>query len=378
MPLGLPDLRDGLTPCGRRMLLATLKAEASSDPDTVNTYKALHAAWDGDHAQSFDELFAQLLRLTQPWVCRYPLIEPGGYFGSVDGATASPAYYTRVQLTRIGRMLVGATPHATLEDPGVLPSSFPQLLCNGALAHTGVIDLDCESANDPGPEPPAAYYRVPTGRMVGGKLEAFLPPHHLGRVCEGLVYMADHPGAQLGQMLPIIRGPDFPTGGLLMNPEDLERIYAEGEGVLKLRARTKVTKDSDGNDILVIQELPYGVTTGELLPWLIREGAVDVGVTRPENDPAGYRVQIRVKADPAGSALEDMSWTVLKRETKVRLAVVCDGKAEVITLLQLMKWHLESMRKLLGLRSDNQGRLHEELRRWIEQGDNPRTEISMP
>jgi DNA gyrase subunit A len=375
MTLPVPDIRDGLALGSRRVLLAAQRAAATSDPDTVNTYKALHAAWEADRSQSFDELFSHLLRMAQPWSCRYPLLQPGGHFGSIDGATASPAYYTRVELSKIGSDVVGTTPNASIEDPGVLLSTFPQLLCNGSFAHTGLIDLDCESACDPGPEPPGAYYRVPTGRLVGGKLEAFLPPHHLGRACEALAYLADHPRAELREILPILGGPDFPTGGRVMNSEDLEEIYTVGEGVLKVRARTSFTKDADGTSFLLIQELPFGMTTGALLPWLLREGAVEVEVVRPPKDPIGYQVQIRVNADSSRSSSEDLAWSVLQREIQVRMAVVCDGRPQIVSLLQLLRGHLETMRKLLDLRSDDRSPLHTGLRRWIERSDQPRSEI---
>jgi DNA gyrase subunit A len=257
------------------------------------------------------------------------------------------------------------------------------LLCNGGLAHTGLIDVDCEAGYDPGPTPPeGAYYRIPTGRRIGGALRSFLLPHHHGRVVNSLDYLLDHPHATTEDVLGILKGPDLPTGGRISNPEDLARIYQEGEGSLKVCARTELENPKEGGRYLRVRELAYGDTTGQLIADLLHRRGCEVRPVPEDGDPIGYQIDLRIRLEPGEDpqALLDEHGG-FEREIRVRMAVMADGREAVFSFLDLMKAYLANLRDSLGESAGSSTRVRSELRKWkelvevVEVGGQPRTMI---
>ena len=384
VPIPIPDLADGLTAPARRLLAtiaAKLREKQLRDPDAwfVKTWGPVEAAHMEDPSTSAMDYCAMGLRLVQDWVCRYPLIEAQGNFGTIDGDPPSGMRYTEVRLHPRGRSLL-ADPGMEEGDP-LLP--FPHLLCNGAWGHSGT------SLPDDGEEvfeqdlPPHLCDCVPHEPIHLGELLSFLPPHNLAEVGRALVLLIDRPGAALGELLERIAGPDFPTGGLLVNRESLLSIYEGGEGVLRLYGRTEILRNERGKTVIVIHELPYGVTKTPLIEQIagmVKEGGMrEVSDIRDLTSREAMRLELEVRpgANPQPIWERLLEETLLRREVQVRMKVRTSGEPHHVGLLDLLHaWKepaLEALRRRSGSRSDELLRRH--VASWIDSSDLRRTTI---
>jgi DNA gyrase/topoisomerase IV subunit A len=219
--------------------------------------------------------------------------------------------------------------------------------------------------------------------MIGGALRSFLPPHHLGRVIDSLDYLLDHPHATTGDVLVILKGPDFPTGGQISNPEDLAKIYQEGEGSLKVCPRTELVNSKEGGRYLWVRELAYGDTTGQLIANLLHRRGCEVRPVPEDIDPVGYQVDLRIRVEPGEDPQKILDeHGDFESEIRVRMAVMADGGESVFSFVDLMRAYLANLRASLGESVGSSTRVRSELRKWkelaevAEIGDQPRTIIA--
>ncbi|MCB9949024.1 MAG: DNA topoisomerase IV subunit A [Rhodospirillaceae bacterium] len=245
MARSLPDVRDGLKPVHRRLLYAMreLRLEPSATPK-----KAARVVGDvigKFHPHGDQAVYDALVRLAQDFAQRYPLIEGQGNFGSIDGDGAAAMRYTEARLTEVAEALLAGIGEDAVdfrptydgegEEPVVLPAAFPNLLANGAQ-----------------------------GIAVG--MATAIPPHNAGELCDALLHLIRHPGAGAAQLVRLVRGPDFPTGGVLVDtPETMAEAYATGRGSFRLRARWQKEALSHGQFQIVVTEIPYQIPKARLI-----------------------------------------------------------------------------------------------------------------
>jgi DNA gyrase subunit A len=275
----LPDVRDGLKPVHRRVLYSMQEAGVAFNRPYRKSARIVGDVMGRYHPHGDMAIYDALVRMAQDFSLRYPLIDGQGNFGSVDGDEPAAMRYTEVRMERLtGELLsdiekdtVDFTPNYddSLKEPVVLPSSFPNLLCNGS-----------------------------SGIAVG--MATNIPPHNLNEIVDALVTLARDPEITIDQLIKIVPGPDFPTGGFICGSEGIRRAYKTGKGAIQIRARAAIEKDAKGDRTrIIVTELPYQVNKARLLERiaeLVRgkkmEGVSDL---RDESDRDGMRVVIELK-----------------------------------------------------------------------------------
>ena len=268
----LPEVRDGLKPVQRRILYAMHRAGATS-----GSRHRKCAAFVGDvlklyHPHSDTAVYDALVRMAQPFSLRYPLIDGQGNFGSVDGDPPAAMRYTEARLSAVTAELMADIEKDTVamgpnydgseEEPSVLPARIPNLLVNGA-----------------------------TGIAVG--MTTNIPPHNLREVAAGVKHLVDNPEGTVDDLLAFIKGPDFPTGGLIMGTAGIKMAYSTGHGRIIVRARHTFEQAPNGRERIIIDELPYAVNKAALVAKIAElvsdrklEGIADL---RDESDRQGMR-----------------------------------------------------------------------------------------
>jgi DNA gyrase subunit A len=367
----IPDLSDGLTTAARRLLAVIdgKNRERERSPDEgspyVKTWGPVHAVHLEDPSFALMDLFSMVLRLSRNWICRYPLIESQGNFGTIDGDGPAGMRYTEVGLSPSGESM--------LPDPQTVP--FPNLLCNGAWAHSGTwLADDGEQLFEE--ESEVHCDCIPHEPIHGGDLLAFFPPHNLAEIGRALLLLLDRPEASLREVMERVSGPDFPTGALLVNPEALPAIYESGEGVVQLRARANAERTSGGGAIIV-SEIPYGVTKTTVLEQIAelilveeKRSAFDV---RDMSSRSGMRIEVHLRSgtDPSEVLQKLLLGSALQQTVMLRMRGRANGETRTVGLLELLHAEIRRGRAILG--SDEE--LRNQIRRWIDFSDPRRTTI---
>lgn len=306
----LPDIRDGLKPVHRRVLwamwdaglthLARFRKSANVVGETMAKY----------HPHGDAAIYDTLVRMAQDFSLRYPLIHGQGNFGSLDGDSAAAMRYTESKLSRISEEMlldiekdtVDWQPNydATRNEPKVLPAKLPNLLLNGTL-----------------------------GIAVG--MTTSIPPHNLGEVVDAILFLADNPGASSGDLLRFIKGPDFPTGGIIFDEKAIKAAYISGRGGITTRAKAEIEERKNRQFDIVITEIPYQVNKSELLKKIAKlaqdrkiEGIRDL---RDESDREGLRIVIELKNDvPPQKVLNRLyQHTDLQKDFHLNVIALVDG-----------------------------------------------------
>src|SRR5918999_1307687 len=279
----LPDVRDGLKPVQRRILYTMWQQNLTADAKHRKCAKVVGDVMGNYHPHGDTALYETLVRMAQPFSLRYPVVDGSGNFGSLDGDSAAAMRYTECRLARLSDELLTEIDQATVpfrpnydgtkSEPVVLPSRVPNLLINGA-----------------------------TGIAVG--MATNIPPHNLGEVCTALVKLLDNPDLSSVQLCRYIKGPDFPTGGQILNaPEELKEIYKTGSGSIRLRATWAEGGISRSDRTLFITSIPYAVNKAALV-----ERIADVVLSRKlpplldvkdvSTDDVRIALEIKKEADP--------------------------------------------------------------------------------
>src|ERR671933_1065957 len=237
----LPDVRDGLKPVHRRVLYAMHEAGLQPNRPTRKSARVVGDVMGNYHPHGDSAIYDALARLAQPFSMRYPLIDGQGYFGSVDGDPPGAMRYTECRLSRIATELLrdidadtvdfGPNYDESRRQPEVLPSRLPNLLLNGSA-----------------------------GIAVG--MATNIPPHNLAEVVDALVSMIDEPTIDVDRLTRHVKGPDFPTGAIILGRDGIREAYRSGRGRIVMRARSHVEELRGGRTAIIVSELPYGVKKG--------------------------------------------------------------------------------------------------------------------
>src|SRR6266540_4252366 len=241
----LPDVRDGLKPVQRRILYTMWQQNLTADARHRKCAKVVGDVMGSYHPHGDMAIYETLVRMAQPFSLRYPLVDGSGNFGSLDGDSAAAMRYTECRLARLSDELLTEIDQATVPfrpnydgtktEPVVLPSRIPNLLINGA-----------------------------TGIAVG--MATNIPPHNLGEVSTALIKLLDNPDLSSAQLCRYVKGPDFPTGGEMLNsPEELKEIYKSGSGAIRLRGTWEMGPETRGSKTIYITSVPYTVNKGTLV-----------------------------------------------------------------------------------------------------------------
>jgi DNA gyrase subunit A len=360
----VPELPDGLYDWLRKLIAASIKLSRERAPDGVKTHRVIHAVWESDPSRSPLELYADIIRQAQDWIVRYPLFETQGNFGSIDGDTPAGMRYNEV------------SPSPWMK----LGPAFPLLLANGGIGHTGEIETDAPPGTKADPvhkmEPLISY--VPLGRMLGGVLRSFLLPHNMKEIAGALELLMDHADSTLSDILQVLPGPDFPTGGILTNVQELDRIYRSGEGSLVLRARTNLVKLARGRTGISLTQIPYGMTVTRIIEAVAEQikAFPDFGITDISclSSRSQSNVLFQLREDQPPQAMLDFLQTqgIFENKVEVHMVVLRDRRETPVGLLDLLRSHLE--RRLLHLGSKS--KLRRELTLLAKRSDVRRTTIA--
>lgn len=276
----LPDVRDGLKPVHRRILYAMYEDSLTCEKPYRKSATTVGNVLGRYHPHGDGSVYDAMVRMAQGFSLRYPLIDGHGNFGSIDGDPAAAYRYTEARMAKISNYMLADIKKDTVnfqpnfdeerKEPVVLPSRFPCLLVNGS-----------------------------SGIAVG--MATNIPPHNLREVIDGVCYVIDNPEADVNELMDIIKGPDFPTGGIIMGKSGIKSAYATGRGKIKVRAKCRIEEIEKGRSQIIVTEIPYMVNKARLVESianLVKDKRVDgISALRDESSREGMRIVIEVKRD---------------------------------------------------------------------------------
>lgn len=332
----LPDVRDGLKPVHRRILYAMSEMGSTHDKPHRKSARIVGEVLGKYHPHGDVALYDTLVRMAQEFSTRYPLVDGHGNFGSQDGDSAAAMRYTEARLSSIASELltdlqkdtVNYRPNfdESLEEPVVLPSRFPNLLANGS-----------------------------SGIAVG--MATNIPPHNLVELIDALKHLIKHPEASVIDLMQFIKGPDFPTGGIIVGHEGIYSAYKTGRGIIKVRGRVLIEKKDKARDQVVITEVPYQQNKAKLVEKiadLVKERKIE-GITdlRDESDRSGVRVVMEVKRDfqPEVIINQLYKYTPLQQTYGIIMLALVDNQPRVLTLKQILAYYIEHQKEIIRRRS---------------------------
>ncbi len=335
----LPDVRDGLKPVQRRILVAMDELNLGPRSKTRKCGKIVGDAHGNYHPHGEVAIYDTLVRLAQPFTMRYPLIDSQGNFGSMDGDPPAAQRYTEARLSRVGSEMlhdlkldtVDFTENydATRQEPVVLPSRFPALLANGA-----------------------------SGIAVG--MATSIPPHNIREVCDAAVAVIDDPDVTVRELMKVLPGPDFPTGGIICGQQGVYDGYVTGRGITVLRARTHVEEDKSGRRSIVVTEVPYRTdrdTIVEKIAEAVQAGRVeDVQDVRNESDKSGTRIVMELKREADDQVVLNQLFqhTPLQTTLSIILIAIVAGRPETLTLKRCLELFIEHRMEVVRRRTAHQ------------------------
>ena len=332
----LPDVRDGLKPVHRRILYTMYgnglypEKPFRKCADTVGNVLGQY------HPHGDASVYDALVRMAQDFSLRYPLVHGHGNFGSVDGDPPAAYRYTESKMSKISmRMLTDIDKETVdfmpnyddrLQEPVVLPSRFPNLLVNGS-----------------------------TGIAVG--MATNIPPHNLGEVIDGACCLLDNPNAGLDQLMEHIKGPDFPTGGIIMGRSGIRAAYATGRGKIILRAKTHIEQHKNGRERIIVTEIPYMVNKARLIERiadLVKEKKVDqISHIRDESSRKGMKIVIELKRDANAQIVLNQlySFTQLQDTVGVTMLALVKGEPKTLSLKQMLEEYIKFQEEIITRRT---------------------------
>jgi len=276
----LPDVRDGLKPVHRRILYSMNELGLTADKPYKKSARIVGDVLGKYHPHGDSAVYEAMVRFAQDFSIRYPLVDGHGNFGSVDGDSPAAMRYTEARMAKITEEMLRDIRKETvdfmpnfdesLKEPVVLPARFPNLLVNGS-----------------------------SGIAVG--MATNIPPHNLGEVIDGTIALMDHPDADLDDIIQYIKGPDFPTGGLILGKEGIRQAYRTGRGRIVVRAKTEIEEMPNNRSRILVHEIPYQVNKARLIEKiadLVKEKRVTgISDIRDESDRNGMSIVIEIKKE---------------------------------------------------------------------------------
>ncbi len=332
----LPDVRDGLKPVHRRILYGMYESGTTPDKPYKKSARIVGDVMGRYHPHGDAAIYDSIVRMAQDFSYRLPLVDGHGNFGSVDGDPPAAMRYTEVRLSRLAvemltdieKNTVDFVPNfdGSLEEPAVLPSRFPNLLVNGAA-----------------------------GIAVG--MATNIPPHNLGEVIDGAIMLIDDPETDTEALMKVVKGPDFPTGGIILGREGIRDAFLTGRGSIKVRAKTGIETLSNGKSQIIVTELPYQVNKARLIEKiadLVRNKVIE-GITdlRDESDRSGMRIVIELKRDTNPNVLLNQLYkhTQLQDSFGVIMLVLVNNEPRVLGLRDLLRHYLDHQKEIITRRT---------------------------
>jgi DNA gyrase subunit A len=335
----LPDVRDGLKPVHRRVLFGMHESGMQPNRPYKKSARVVGEVMGAFHPHGDSSIYDTLVRLAQPFSLRYPLVDGQGNFGSIDDDPAAAMRYTECRLAKIATEMLRDIDADTVDfvpnydesrrEPVVLPSRFPNLLVNGA-----------------------------SGIAVG--MATNMPPHRLSEVVDAIMAMIDEPEISVDELLRHVKGPDFPTGGIIVGRQGIREAYRSGRGRIVMRARAHIEELRGGKTAIVVTELPYGVKKGgdggviKKIADLVHEKVLtEISDLQDHSDRTGMRIQIELKRD----AIPQVALNKLFKHTSLQTTFGYNGVALVggvprtLSLLELVREYLNFQREVIVRRS---------------------------
>src|SRR5579863_6085581 len=321
----LPDVRDGLKPVHRRVLYAMDQMGLQSTKQFRKCAGTVGEVLKSYHPHGDVAVYDSLVRMAQPWSMRYPLVLGQGNFGSQDDDPPAAMRYTEAKLAAIADELLRDIDKGTVdfqpnydnqtEEPTVMPARLPNLLLNGS-----------------------------TGIAVG--MATNIPPHNLHEVCNGIIHLIHNPEATTEELSRIVRGPDFPTGGIIQGREGIRNTYANGRGRIVVRARSSIEESERGRMSIIVTELPYQVNKAELvkkIAELSRDKKIDgISEVRDESDRQGMRMVIELKRDATPESVLNSLYkhTAMQSAFNANMLALVDRQPRILTLKGFLQHYI--------------------------------------
>ncbi len=332
----IPDVRDGLKPVHRRILYAMQEAGMTPGKPYKKSARIVGEVLGKYHPHGDNSVYDAIVRMAQDFSMRYMLADGHGNFGSVDGDPAAAMRYTEVRMSRISELMlqdidkdtVDFVPNydESLKEPAVLPSKFPELLVNGT-----------------------------SGIAVG--MATNIPPHNLGEVIDGTLMLIDNPETTVEELMGVIKGPDFPTGGLIMGKSGIKDAYTTGRGSIRMRAQVHTETMSNGKPRIVVTELPYQVNKARLIEKiadLVRDKQIE-GITdlRDESDRNGMSIVIELRRDANADVVLNQLYkhTSLQETFGVIMLALVDGQPQVLNLKEVLHYYIKHQEDVITRRT---------------------------
>ncbi len=337
----LPDVRDGLKPVQRRVLYSMIELNNGPDKPHRKCARIVGDTMGKYHPHGDSSIYGALVNMAQEWSTRYPLVDGHGNFGSVDGDGAAAMRYTEARLSKISMEMLADINKDTVDfqpnfdetekEPTVLPSRYPNLLVNGT-----------------------------TGIAVG--MATNIPPHNLREVIAAVVKIIDNQVNEnrqttIEELLPIVKGPDFPTGGMILGTTGINEAYRTGRGKIRVRAVTDIEPMQNGKNRIVVTELPFMVNKARLIEKiaeLVRDKKLD-GITdlRDESDRQGMRICIELRRDVNPNVMLNLLFkhTQLQDTFGVIMLALVDNQPKVLNLCDMLHYYLEHQKDVVTRRT---------------------------
>ncbi|MGQ0561215.1 MAG: DNA gyrase subunit A [Gemmatimonadota bacterium] len=332
----LPDVRDGLKPVHRRILYAMLEAGLTAGRPYRKSATVVGDVLGKYHPHGDMSVYEAMVRMVQDFSLRYPLVDGQGNFGSIDGDNAAAYRYTEARLTRIAMELLQDIDKETIDvapnfddrlrEPTVLPSKFPNLLVNGS-----------------------------SGIAVG--MATNIPPHNLREVVNACIHLIDHPEATPIDLMRIVKGPDFPTGGFICGWQGIKEAYETGRGRIVVRARTSLEEMESGRTAIVVNEIPFMVNKARMIEQiveLVHEKTIDqIADLRDESDRDGIRVVIELKRDAIPQIVLNQLFkhTQLQSTFGVIMLALVNGAPKIMNLQEIVRHFIDHRHEVVVRRS---------------------------
>ena len=332
----LPDVRDGLKPVHRRILYALKDLNITSRSAHKKSARIVGEVLGKYHPHGDTSVYDAMVRMAQDFSYRYPLVDGHGNFGSVDGDSAAAMRYTEARMAKISEELLKDIDKETvnfkgnfddtLEEPEVLPARIPNLLINGS-----------------------------SGIAVG--MATSIPPHNLEEVIDGVIKLIDNSNIDITELMESIKGPDFPTGGSIMNRDEIIKAYRTGRGKVRVRAKTRIINQESSSPTIIVDELPYQVNKAKLITKiadLVKDDRIDgIRDLRDESDRDGMRIVIELKnnANPDILLNQLFKHTQLQDTFSVIMLALVDNQPKVLSLKEMLHHYLQHQKEVVRRRT---------------------------
>ncbi|WP_332650740.1 DNA gyrase subunit A [Lysinibacillus sp. 54212] len=332
----LPDVRDGLKPVHRRILYGMQELGNTADKPYKKSARIVGDVMGKFHPHGDSSIYEAMVRMAQDFSYRYMLVDGHGNFGSVDGDGAAAMRYTESRMSKIAMEMLRDINKDTIDfidnydgsekEPVVLPARYPNLLVNGQA-----------------------------GIAVG--MATNIPPHQLGETIDAVLALSENPAITTEELMEVIPGPDFPTGGLILGRSGIRRAYETGRGSITIRAKVEIEQKSNGKETILIHELPYQVNKAKLIEKiaeLVRDKKIDgISNLRDESDRRGMRVVIEIRRDANANVVLNNLYkqTAMQSTFGVNMLALVDGQPKVLSLKEMLHYYLEHQKVVITRRT---------------------------